>query len=156
LGGFTAQHGLDVVKGAVAFVIDVRAAGIVGPVRARVPASDAKVQAPRESQLVIDDDHLLVVGGPERVRAVQRELHAWMIEYATEAREQLPFQRVDHREIPTEDPDRQAGLAFERFAQGLLQGNAVRLAPRVRRQYQTCINIPAQHEDVGAGEAQRC
>src|SRR5690242_18201392 len=92
----TADHQLHVMKGpAWTAVVQEDASRVVSGVFARIPSTLRKIQHANESESIIDDDRLLMMGRTEWMRGILVEMQATV---CRELRRQPPFPLfpIDH------------------------------------------------------------
>src|SRR5689334_5906546 len=73
----SAHHQLDIMKRpARAFVLYEQARGMVRKVMSGIPTALSEVQAADKGESIVDDDHFLMVGGPDRMSGIFHKMQS--------------------------------------------------------------------------------
>jgi len=149
--GAAVDRRLQVVHGLVGRAVRVPAQRVVDRMLGRVPALDRQIDAADEGERVVDRDGLLVVGGADRMLAVEAEMEARML--LPEALRQL-IERGARPEQERDVPDQQVDVKL-RGALRQLRQEPAQLGRRVGRiEAHPRVEVPADDHDPGAGLAQ--
>ena len=150
------HHHLHVVERGVWFAVRVDTTFVVRQVCRRVPPPLAQVHSSRECDAIIYDHELLVLRRADRVLPIQGKMHAVVGRpLQSVVRKELPFHRVDHREVPAEDINLEVrvllGQRIEQSAQCLRET----IVGPVAHEPKLAVDIPTKHEDRMARETDR-
>src|SRR6056297_2916261 len=125
--------------------------------RRGVPAAVRQVEATDESHGIVDDDDFLVMGGADRVRAVELEANPAMgLPAELETREQFPVGGVQHGEIPVEQADTQRPVAPDEGIEEISQLLRQAVIRTLGHELHAAVQVPAKHMDRMARLAGCC
>ncbi|KXX64904.1 hypothetical protein AY586_02150 [Marichromatium gracile] len=151
-GALAVDHQLQVVEGRVGLAVGVAPAGVLGLVRAAVPAPFTEVEAAAEGQCVVDDHQLLVVTGRQRVVVIEGEVQARVLAPGVDAEEQrFALERVDRRIVPEQDPGLEPGGAFEQGMEQFAESGRQPVAGVLAHQLELTVQVPAEDQDAMPG-----
>ena len=150
LGGGAVHQSLHVVIRRVGLSSRINAVRIFERVRGRIPAPDGQIESAGIGDRVVDHDDLLMLRTAERRFAVETELHLIRrIPVERKLRKHFALERIEHREIPQQQPHRQSGPPLHERREKVAKRNRksviglAALADKAR----AAVDVPAEDED---------
>ena len=120
---------------------------IVGQVFRRIPAAVGQIDPADKGDGIIDDDDFLVVRRPDRMRAVQLEVHAPVRTPAElVARQHLAIRRVRHGEIPVQNVDVQLARPLGQCVEELVERFGQAVVSALGDEAHAAVDVPAEDE----------
>ena len=116
----------------------------------RVPTTNGQIEPARKGDRIVGDDDFLVLRTPKRRLVIETELDLVRRRpVERQLRKQLALERIEHRIIPEQQPDRELGATLDQRGQKFRERDGIAIVglPALADQPGAAVDVPADNQD---------